>query len=102
MASFLRLHASALKFGQITGFAMADNAPGDWVHEHSIAFHSLDRDHEFEVDARDPASVTPLATLLGLRRATGALHWGLFAPTFCCLVALNFGVKASRMGHKEL
>ena len=32
--------APALKFGQIIGFATQDIAPGDWVHEHNIAFHS--------------------------------------------------------------
>ena len=47
-----------LKFGQIIGFATQDIAPGDWVHEHNIAFQSVDRDYEFEVDARDPAPLS--------------------------------------------
>jgi altronate hydrolase len=62
--------APALKFGQIIGFAMQDIAPGDWVHEHNIAFQSVDRDYEFEVDARDPAPLAG-ATFRGFRRANG-------------------------------
>jgi altronate hydrolase len=60
----------ALKFGQIIGFATQDIAPGDWVHEHNIAFQSVDRDYQFEVDARDPAPQGG-ATFQGFRRANG-------------------------------
>jgi len=60
----------ALKFGQIIGFATQDIAPGDWVHEHNIAFQSVDRDYEFEVDAKDPAPQGG-ATFQGFRRANG-------------------------------
>jgi len=60
----------ALKFGQIIGFATQDIAPGDWVHEHNIAFQSVDRDYEFEVDARDPAPQSG-ASFQGFRRANG-------------------------------
>ena len=59
-----------LKFGQIIGFATQDIAPGEWVHEHNIEFHSVDRDYEFEVDARDPAPLSG-ATFQGYRRANG-------------------------------
>ncbi len=59
-----------LKFGQIIGFATQDIAPGDWVHEHNIAFQSVDRDYEFEVDARDPAPLSG-PTFQGFRRANG-------------------------------
>ena len=46
----------ALKFGQIIGFATQDIAPGDWVHEHNIGFHAVDRDYAVrDVDAHDPA-----------------------------------------------
>jgi altronate hydrolase len=62
--------APALKFGQIIGFATQDIGPGDWVHEHNIAFQSVDRDYEFEVDARDPAPLAD-ATFQGFRRANG-------------------------------
>jgi len=58
----------ALKFGQIIGFATQDITPGDWVHEHNIAFQSVDRDYEFEVDAKDPAPQGG-ATFQGFRRA---------------------------------
>ncbi|HEX2760426.1 MAG TPA: altronate dehydratase family protein, partial [Rhizomicrobium sp.] len=61
----------ALKFGQIIGFATADIAPGEWVHEHNIAFHSVDRDYEFEADAFDPAPVAAPATFQGYARANG-------------------------------
>ena len=60
----------ALKFGQIIGFATQDIVPGDWVHEHNIGFHAVDRDYQFEVDARDPAPLTG-ATFQGFRRANG-------------------------------
>ena len=55
----------ALKFGQIIGFANQDIAPGDWVHEHNIGFHAVDRDYQFEIDARDPTPVIPPATFQG-------------------------------------
>ena len=60
----------ALKFGQIIGFAIQDIEPGDWVHEHNIAFHAVDRDYQFEVDAKDPAPLSG-ATFQGFRRANG-------------------------------
>jgi altronate hydrolase len=60
----------ALKFGQIIGFATQDIAPGDWVHEHNIAFQSVDRDYQFEVDARDPAPQGG-TTFQGFHRANG-------------------------------
>jgi altronate hydrolase len=60
----------ALKFGQIIGFATQDIAPGDWVHEHNIAFQSVDRDYEFEIDAKDPAPQGGV-TFQGFRRANG-------------------------------
>ena len=61
----------ALKFGQIIGFATQDIAPGDWVHEHNIGFHAVDRDYQFEVDARDPTPANPQATFQGFRRPNG-------------------------------
>jgi altronate hydrolase len=60
----------ALKFGQIIGFATQDIVPGDWVHEHNIAFQAVDRDYQFEVDAKDPAPVAG-ATFQGYARANG-------------------------------
>ena len=61
----------ALKFGQIIGFAQGDIAPGDWVHEHNLAFEGVDHDYAFEVDARDPAPIPVPATFQGYRRAGG-------------------------------
>ena len=40
------------------------------MHEHNIGFHSVDRDYQFEVDARDPAPLSG-ATFQGFRRANG-------------------------------
>src|ERR1700749_5084930 len=60
----------ALKFGQIIGFASQDIAPGDWVHEHNIGFQAVDRDYQFEVDARDPAPQGGVS-FQGFRRAKG-------------------------------
>lgn len=61
----------ALKFGQIIGFATKDIAPGDWVHEHNIAFHSVDRDYEYATGAQTPPAITAPATFQGFRRANG-------------------------------
>src|SRR5471032_2636788 len=63
--------APALKFGQIIGFATQDIAPGDWVHEHNIAFHSVDRDYEYATGANPPPVITAPATFQGYRRANG-------------------------------
>src|SRR4029078_8298397 len=57
-----------LKCEEILGFAIQYTPPGDWVHEHNIGFHAVDRDYQFEVDARDPARLTG-ATFQGFRRA---------------------------------
>ncbi|HVV28680.1 MAG TPA: altronate dehydratase family protein [Rhizomicrobium sp.] len=63
--------APALKFGQIIGFATQDIAPGEWVHEHNLAFHAVDRDYAFEIDARDPEPAALPAVFQGYRRADG-------------------------------
>jgi altronate hydrolase len=87
----------ALKFGQIIGFATQDIAPGDWVHEHNIAFHSVDRDYEFEVDARDPAPATPPATFQGFRRANGRVgtrnYLGILTSVNCSATVARFIAK---------
>src|SRR5258706_12357522 len=76
----------AMKFGQIIGFATQDIAPGDWVHEHNIGLHAVDRDYQFEVDARDPAPLTG-ATFQGYARANGKFgtrnYLGLLASVNC-------------------
>ena len=67
----IRKDEPALKFGQIIGFATQDIAPGDWVHEHNIGFHAVDRDYQFEVDARDPAPLDAARPSRAIRRANG-------------------------------
>src|SRR3569623_1961016 len=85
--------APALKFGQIIGFATQDIAPGDWVHEHNIGFHAVDRDYQFEVDARDPAPLTG-ATFQGFRRANGRVgtrnYLGILTSVNCSATVARF------------
>ncbi len=84
----------ALKFGQIIGFATEDIAPGQWVHEHNLAFHSVDRDYEFEADARDPAPVPAPATFQGFRRANGRFgtrnYLGILTSVNCSATVARF------------
>ncbi len=61
------------KFGQIIGFAAAEIAPGDWVHEHNCLMEAFERNYHFSEDAR-PEAVLPVeaqATFDGFRRAGG-------------------------------
>lgn len=88
----------ALKFGQIIGFATQDIAPGEWVHEHNIAFHAVDRDYQFEVDARDP---TPLsgATFQGFRRANGRVGTRNYLGI---LTSVNCSATVARLIAREV
>jgi altronate hydrolase len=61
----------ALKFGQIIGFATQDIAPGEWVHEHNIGFHAVDRDYEYATGAQALPAITGPATFQGYARANG-------------------------------
>jgi altronate hydrolase len=61
----------ALKFGQIIGFATQDIAPGDWVHEHNIGFHAVDRDYEYATGAQALPAINGPATFQGYARANG-------------------------------
>src|SRR6201996_8899716 len=83
----------ALKFGQIIGFATQDITPGDWVHEHNIAFQSVDRDYEFEVDAKDPAPQGG-ATFQGYRRSNGRVgtrnYLGILTSVNCSASVARF------------
>jgi altronate hydrolase len=85
---------AALKFGQIIGFALDDIAPGDWVHEHNLAFHSVGRDYEFELDARDPAPVPVPASFKGFRRANGRVgtrnYIGILTSVNCSATVARF------------
>jgi altronate hydrolase len=91
--------APALKFGQIIGFALEDIAPGDWVHEHNLAFHSVDRDYQFEVDARDPAPVVPPATFQGYRRANGRVGTRNYLGI---LTSVNCSATVARLIAREV
>jgi len=61
------------KFGQIIGFAKADIAPGDWVHEHNVVMGDLSHDYAF-AEAAKPENILPedqRATFQGFRRKNG-------------------------------
>src|SRR5665213_2201514 len=93
----------ALKFGQIIGFATEDIAPGDWVHEHNIAFHSVDRDYQFGVDAKDPVAPAIPATFEGFRRPGGKVgtrnYLGILTSVNCsATVARLIAHEAAKRG----
>jgi altronate hydrolase len=88
----------ALKFGQIIGFASQDIAAGDWVHEHNIGFHAVDRDYQFEVDARDPAPLTG-ATFEGFRRANGRVGTRNYLGI---LTSVNCSATVARLIAREV
>jgi len=91
--------APALKFGQIIGFATQDIVPGDWVHEHNLAFHSVDRDYEFEVDARDPEPAAVPATFMGYRRANGRVGTRNYLGI---LTSVNCSATVARLIAREV
>jgi altronate hydrolase len=84
----------ALKFGQIIGFATQDIAPGDWVHEHNIAFHSVDRDYEYATGANPPPAIGAPATFQGFRRANGRVgtrnYLGILTSVNCSATVARF------------
>src|SRR5580692_7815363 len=88
----------ALKFGQIIGFATQDIVPGDWVHEHNIGFHAVDRDYQFEVDAKDPAPLSG-ATFQGFRRANGRVGTRNYLGI---LTSVNCSATVARLIAREV
>src|SRR6516164_7903907 len=101
----IRKDEPALKFGQIIGFATQDIAPGDWVHEHNIGFHAVDRDYQFEMDARDPKPLSG-ATFQGFRRANGKFgtrnYLGILTSVNCSATVARFIAEAvNRSGLLE-
>jgi len=90
----IRKDEPALKFGQVIGFATRDIAPGDWVHEHNIAFHSVDRDYEYAAGANPPPLVAVPATFQGYRRANGRIgarnYLGILTSVNCSATVARF------------
>jgi altronate hydrolase len=91
--------APALKFGQIIGFATQDIAPGDWVHEHNIAFHSVDRDYEYATGANPPPVITAPATFQGYRRANGKVGTRNYLGI---LTSVNCSATVARLIAREV
>lgn len=54
------------KYGQVIGFALADIAPGDWVHTHNLGFGSGELAHDYGVGQ----DVKPVALVPAAERAT--------------------------------
>ncbi len=46
------------KYGQITGFATRDIAPGEHVYEYNLVFAEFSRDYEFGADAAPNTSLS--------------------------------------------
>jgi altronate hydrolase len=89
----------ALKFGQIIGFATQDIAAGDWVHEHNIAFHSVDRDYEYATGANPPPAIAAPATFQGYRRANGRVGTRNYLGI---LTSVNCSATVARLIAREV
>jgi altronate hydrolase len=89
----------ALKFGQIIGFATQDIAAGDWVHEHNIAFHSVDRDYEYATGANPPPAIAAPATFQGYRRANGKVGTRNYLGI---LTSVNCSATVARLIAREV
>lgn len=84
------------KFGQIIGFAKADIAPGDWVHEHNVEMGALSHDYAFA----QAAKVEPIlpenqrATFQGFRRKNGKVgtrnYIGIMTSVNCSATVASF------------
>ena len=68
------------------------------MHEHNIGFHAVDRDYEFEVDARDPAPLTG-ATFQGFRRANGRVGTRNYLGI---LTSVNCSATVARLIAREV
>ena len=95
----IALGSPALKFGQIIGFATQDIAPGDWVHEHNIAFHSVDRDYEYATGANPPPAIAAPATFQGFRRANGRVGTRNYLGI---LTSVNCSATVARLIAREV
>jgi altronate hydrolase len=93
------------KFGQIIGFAKADIAPGQWVHEHNIGMGELHHDYGFARQAReeDILPVEKQATFMGYARADGRVgtrnYIGILTSVNCsATVAGHIAEEVERSG----
>ncbi|MGE0240169.1 MAG: UxaA family hydrolase [Parvibaculaceae bacterium] len=89
------------KFGQIIGFAKAEIAPGDWVHEHNVEMHDFARDYAFCADARQEEilPVARQATFEGYRRANGKAGTRNYVGI---LTSVNCSASASKFMAEEI
>lgn len=93
--------APIIKYGQVTGFALNDISPGQWVHEHNVYLHSFEREYEFGVDAK-PASLIPLEkrrTFQGFRRPSGKYGTRNY---IAILTSVNCSATAARLIVEEI
>jgi altronate hydrolase len=84
------------KFGQIIGFAKADIAAGQWVHEHNIGMGELHHDYGFAKFSK-PEDILPAekrATFMGYRRADGRVgtrnYIGILTSVNCSATVAGF------------
>jgi altronate hydrolase len=59
------------RYGQIIGFAAAQIAPGQHVHEHNCEMGDFAKDYAYGIDARPTDFIHPAATFQGIRRPDG-------------------------------
>lgn len=89
------------KYGQVIGMAKADIGKGAHVHVHNLAMLDVDLQHEFSVDAFDPAYVSPDARrqFMGYERSSGKVGTRNYvavissvncSATVCRMVAEHF------------
>jgi altronate hydrolase len=107
----IKMGEPALKFGQIIGFATQDIAPGDWVHEHNIGFHAVDRDYEYATGAQPLPAIAAPATFQGYARANGRVgtrnYLGILTSVNCSatvarIIAREVDKRGLLAGYPEI
>ena len=85
------------KFGQIIGFASADIAPGDWVHEQNVSMGDFERDYAFASEARPPEGLRQgevPAHFQGFRRPDGRVgtrnYIGILSSVNCSATVVDY------------
>ena len=88
--------APVRKYAQVIGYAKADIAPGDHVHDHNLEFRNVDAEYEFSSDLRPVAMVPEAArdTFMGYRRANGTVGTRNYIAV---LTSVNCSATAARM-----